>query len=252
MEVVGIATYPSSNKSWWHPGGSSLPTAPCDSLGGPVDPVAVHDSYRQFQFAMKLDRLPADTGVSMKIDPGARDQRGATGTWFSTRVTKNGQPVAGLISAQWNLKPTADAATIRLLLAPDAKETLDLERDGSVTDEAGPTVRQFLPASTSEQVWPSGKQAVLTLGIRAEAAGRYEWSVKAIDINGKEYASAFSSIVDVGGKENPTVGFALPLEQVRYFILTARPYRYEVTFTGVTLDMGKRSEVKGGLRELQP
>ena len=211
-----------------------------------------HDSYRQFQFALKGDKLPAGAAISVRISPAAPDWRGVTGSCFSTDNMKNGDPVPGLISAQWNLKPTADAATIRVLLAPDAKETSELECDGSVTDEAGATVRQFLPASTSEQVGPSGKQAVLTLGIAPEAAGRYEWSVRAIDVAAKEHASAFSSAVEVDGKTKSTVGFALPLEQISYFILTARPYRYEVTFENVPLDVSKRADVKCGLSELRP
>ena len=211
-----------------------------------------HDGYRQFQFAMRLSNLPADTGYGVAISPDVANMRGGTGVFSNGPATKDGRPVPGLITAQWNLKPTVDVATIRLLLALDAKETLELERDGSVTDEAGPTVRQFLPASTSEQVGPSGKQTVLTLSIATGAAGSNEWSVKAIDITGKEHASAFRSAVDVDGKTKPTVGFALPLEQVGYFILTARPYRYEVTFTNVPLQQGKRADVKGEIATLHP
>ena len=241
VELVGVTFHTSSDEpesDWWTPSGRPLAKGRIEQTRGRGK--SAEENYRTFVVEVRGAKEPY---VRVAISPAGKP--GSFSSWWGTY----GRTFNPTIFATAGPFVNAGQTTVRVMLATDDWGPVQqVSTSAARINELklNPEYSECYGNVSPQRVDEQSSRASLTISWPQNQDDLAASEVWAVDKEGKRH--------EISGAAAPQgsleFSFGLPLSQIARFEYRLRPYQYWVTFQGVSVEPGKRSDVSVSTKSL--
>lgn len=231
VELIGVSSHPSKDKPWWKPDGRPLEPRP--ELEGGFSVMSGSPQQAQCrEFLIHIRGLPREHAVTTDYGPVSV----ATGSTYSN----------GLWIGEHGAGPfKSGTTTVRVGLTTEPYgPTVEIDITGTRQPAELPAdLRPFYDRVVPLRVEEVDGQTELILDGKASSNLFKEaaWELHAVDVDGEKHRRSSESVPRSGERH---FTFKLPRNRIARFEYRVRPYRHWATFENVSLEPGKKTDVK--------